>query len=274
MVSMRHVVGLLLGALITIYATSADAKRSEEVKQRDEIERIAEEQKKYEECVLETQIIAGTYFADQTARSGRTSDIDEYLFLIYLRTTKFDGKCFAHKDPQAAERRKMTLPQYTIGGVHPVFKERLVRLCKKLETEGFLCGITSPFRDDYRQKISEGFRAGNCNSYHGGSCRTKGWGDGRAVDMVNISSITATKKERVANNIKLWARIDELEKEFLIYRPMPDRDPMHIQPRGTLEAVAGLREEMQKSVEVEKRKEDVSGHGKKKRHIKKKTKKR
>jgi hypothetical protein len=41
----------------------------------------------------------------------------------------------------------------------------------------------SSFRDDYRQRIASGFKAADCQSWHGGSCRTQGWGDGRAADL-------------------------------------------------------------------------------------------
>jgi hypothetical protein len=88
-------------------------------------------------------------------------------------------------------------------------------------------GITSAFRDDYRQAIASGNKAASDSSYHGGS-RRGGYGHGLAVDLVSLKG--DTRLERYAASDELWKWIDAHEKELGIGRPYRDRDPPHIAP--------------------------------------------
>ena len=111
-------------------------------------------------------------------------------------------------------------------------------------------GITSAFRDDYRQSIASGLKAATDRSYHGGSFRG-GYSHGLAADVVSVNGETRT--QRLVSTEKLWKWIDAHEKEFGIGRPYLDRDPPHVAPidgkeyaahRGTkaLHAVLDLKE--------------------------------
>jgi hypothetical protein len=149
--------------------------------------------------------------------------IDDYLCSVYERTpikTDSSGD-FTWKDKSAADRKDMTVCEYAIGGMNPRFRKSLYDLGKYLDELGIDWSILSAFRDDYRQKIAEGYKASPGNSMHGGSRATGGYGDGKAVD------ITASDPE------KLFESIDKVAGKFGIYRPMPGRDPDHIQMVGS-----------------------------------------
>jgi hypothetical protein len=87
---------------------------------------------------------------------------------------------------------------------------------------GLSPGITSAFRDDYRQSIASGLKAASNRSYHGGSSRG-GYGHGLAADI-------GTRDERWASSEKLWKWVDAHAKEFGIGRPYHGRDPPHVAP--------------------------------------------
>src|SRR5262249_33755223 len=126
--------------------------------------------------------------------------IDDYLWSLYERTPKIDtnkvlerikvkvkkkGKTrtvtktitkyvvgdFTWKDPIAAQRAGMPLKDYVIGGMDRGFKLKLYRALRAMDDAGLLPGITSAFRDDYRQAIAIGNKAASDSSYHGGSRR-------------------------------------------------------------------------------------------------------
>jgi hypothetical protein len=180
--------------------------------------------------------------------------IDEYLWSLYERTPKVDtnklterikttvktkGKTrtvtkiitkyvvanFAWKDPIAAEKAGMSLKDYVIGGMDRGFKLKLFRALRVIDDAGFMPGVTSAFRDDYRQSIASGNKAASDSSYHGGS-RRGGYGHGLAVDLVSVNG--ATRLERFAASEELWKWIDAHEKELGIGRPYLDRDPPHV----------------------------------------------
>jgi len=92
---------------------------------------------------------------------------------------------FTWKDPQAAQKAGMFVAQYVIGGMDRGFKVRLYRLFRALDDAGLAPGMTSGFRDDYRQSIASGHKAATGNSYHGGS-RRGGYGHGLAADVVSV----------------------------------------------------------------------------------------
>jgi D-alanyl-D-alanine carboxypeptidase len=182
------------------------------------------------------------------------SCIDSYLWTLYERTPKEDsvkeheqrqvtvkkkGKMvtvtrtvtkiadedFAWKDFKAAENAGMPVPDYVIGGMDREFKQKLFRMLRAADDAGLTPGITSAFRDDYRQSIASGLKAANDRSYHGGSSRG-GYGHGIAADIVGVKG--ETRAERLASSQVLWKWVDTHEKEFGIGRPYLNRDPPHV----------------------------------------------
>ena len=182
--------------------------------------------------------------------------IDQYLWSLYQRTpkrdtskvveqrkvtvtkkgkprtvskefTKFVDEDFTWKDPKAAEKAGMSLMDYVIGGMDRSFKPKLYHALRALDEAGLSPGITSAFRDDYRQSITSGLKAASDRSYHGGSLRG-GYGHGLAVDLVSVKG--ETRAERSVNSESLWRWIDAHGKEFGIGRPYLDTDPPHVAP--------------------------------------------
>jgi hypothetical protein len=182
--------------------------------------------------------------------------IDQYLWALYQRTPKEDsvkseeqrkvtvkkkGKLvtvtrtftkladedFSWKDPKAAENAVMEIADYVIGGVDRDFKLRLFHMLHAAEDAGLSPGITSAFRDDYRQSIASGLKAANNRSYHGGSLRG-GYGHGLAADIVSVKG--ATRAERLTSSQTLWSWVDKHGQEFGIGRPYLGRDPPHVAP--------------------------------------------
>jgi hypothetical protein len=141
--------------------------------------------------------------------------------------TKFVNEDFTWKDPAAAEKAGMSVAQYVIGGMDRNFKVRLYRLFRALDDAGLTPGMTSGFRDDYRQSIASGHKAATGNSYHGGS-RRGGYGHGLAADVVSVKG--DTRSERCSSSERMWKWIDAHDKEFGIGRPYLDKDPPHIAP--------------------------------------------
>jgi hypothetical protein len=182
--------------------------------------------------------------------------IDEYLWSLYARTPKVDtnkvterikttvkvkGKTrtvtktitnyvvadFTWKDPNAAEKVGMSLKEYVIGGMDHWYKLKLFRALRMMDDAGFMPGITSAFRDDYRQSIASGNKAASDSSFHGGS-RRGGYGHGLAVDVVSVKG--ETRLQRFAVSEQLWKWIDAHERELGVGRPYLDRDPPHVAP--------------------------------------------
>jgi hypothetical protein len=182
--------------------------------------------------------------------------IDRYLWALYQRTPKMDtikvterrkvtvrkkGKTrtvtksftksvdddFTWKDPKAAEKAGMTMIDYVIGGMDRSFKLKLFHTLHAAERAGLSPGITSAFRDDYRQSIASGLKAATDRSFHGGSYRG-GYGHGLAADVVSVKG--ATRAQRWVSTESLWKWIDVGGKEFGIGRPYLDRDPPHLAP--------------------------------------------
>jgi len=114
-----------------------------------------------------------------------------------------------------------------IGGMDRSFKLKLFHALHAAEAAGLSPGITSAFRDDYRQSIASGLKAASNRSYHGGSTRG-GYGHGLAADIVSVQG--ATRNERWAASEKLWKWVDAHGKDFGIGRPYLGRDPPHVGP--------------------------------------------
>jgi nucleoside 2-deoxyribosyltransferase len=120
--------------------------------------------------------------------------------------TKLVDEDFTWKDPDAAEKKSMSMPEYVIGGMERSFRVKLYRLMRAADDAGLAPGITSGFRDDYRQSIASGQKAATDSSYHGGS-RRGGYGHGLAADVVSTKG--ATRAERWITTDLLWKWIDE-----------------------------------------------------------------
>jgi hypothetical protein len=190
--------------------------------------------------------------------------VDHYLWALYQRTAKLDtskvherrkvrirkkGKTvtvtkrftrlvpqdFTWKDPAAAEKAGMSLMDYVIGGMEPTFKLKLFQTLRAAEKIGLEPGITSGFRDDYRQSIATGLKAASNRSYHGGSLRG-GYGYGIAADIVSTKG--ATRSERWISTAELWNWIDANEQQYGIGRPYLGRDAPHVGPIDGEEYVA------------------------------------
>ena len=182
--------------------------------------------------------------------------VDRYLWALYQRTPKEDsvkeqdqrkvtvkkrGKLvtvtrtftrlvdedFSWKDPKAAEHTGMPMADYVIGGMDRDFKLKLFHMLHVAEEAGLSPGITSAFRDDYRQSIASGLKAADNRSYHGGSLRG-GYGHGLAADIVSVNG--ATRAQRLTSSETLWKWVDAHGTEFGIGRPYLGRDPPHVAP--------------------------------------------
>ncbi|MEP6837995.1 MAG: peptidase M15 [Bradyrhizobium sp.] len=190
--------------------------------------------------------------------------VDRYLFALYQRAPKEDtvkieerrkvtvkrkGKLltvtrtfttradqdFAWKDPKAAERAGMSMADYVIGGMDRDFKLKLFHMLYAAEQQGLSPGITSAFRDDYRQSIASGLKAASDRSYHGGSLRG-GYGHGMAADIVSING--ATRAQRLTSTQAFWKWVDANGTGFGIGRPYLDHDPPHVGPVDGKEYIA------------------------------------
>src|SRR5712671_3094102 len=157
--------------------------------------------------------------------------IDQYLWSLYVRARKIDtikveerfnvtiknkkGKKrtvtktrtklvdedFTWKDTDAADKRGMSMQEYVIGGMERSFRLKLYQLMRAADDAGVAPGITSAFRDDYRQSIASGLKAADNRSYHGGSLRG-GYGHGLAADIVSVNG--ATRAQRLTSSETLW----------------------------------------------------------------------
>jgi hypothetical protein len=153
-------------------------------------------------------------------RRGRTT-------IVAKTITKLVDEDFGWKDPKAAARTGMSPADYVIGGMDANFRVTLYHALRALDDAGLLPGITSGFRDDYRQIIAAGQKARTDRSYHGGSFRG-GYGHGLAADIVSVKG--DTRAERWVSSEQLWKWIDTHEKELGIGRPYRDRDAPHVAP--------------------------------------------
>jgi len=149
------------------------------------------------------------------------------LVTVTRTVTKHVDEEFSWKDRKAAARAGMSMIDYVFGGVDQNFRRRLFYLLHAAEQAGLSPGITSAFRDDYRQSIASGLKAADDRSYHGGSSRG-GYGHGLAADVVSVKG--ATRAQRQTSSETLWKWIDAHGKEFGIGRPYLDHDPPHVAP--------------------------------------------
>ena len=115
------------------------------------------------------------------------------LRTIIKKFTKLVDEDFTWKDPKAAEKAGMPLMEYVIGGMDRSFKLRLYHALRAMDDAGLSPGITSAFRDDYRQSLASGLKAATDRSYHGGSFRG-GYGHGLAADLVSVKGETGAER--------------------------------------------------------------------------------
>jgi hypothetical protein len=149
------------------------------------------------------------------------------MVTVTRRFTKLTDEDFGWKDPKAAEHFGMPLDNYVVGGMDRDFKLKLVQMLRAADAAGLSPGITSAFRDDYRQSIATGLKAADNRSYHGGSLHG-GYGHGLAADIVSVNG--ATRAERLTASETLWKWVDAHGMEFGIGRPYLGRDPPHVAP--------------------------------------------
>src|SRR6516162_3975986 len=120
--------------------------------------------------------------------------IDQYLTRTVDKTlTKYVTEDFGWKDPKAAQKAGMSLKDYVIGGMDRDFRAKLYNALRAMDEAGFSPGITSGFRDDYRQELANGNKAAPDSSYHGGS-RRGGYGHGLAADLVSVKGETRAER--------------------------------------------------------------------------------
>src|SRR5262249_54105247 len=135
---------------------------------------------------------------------------------ISKTVTKLVDEDFGWKDPKAAERARMPMIDYVIGGMDPSFRVKLYHALSAMDDDGLEPGITSGFRADCRQGIASGKKAARDSSYHGGS-RRGGYGHGMAADLVSVKG--ETRAQRWITSEALWKWIDAHEKELKVGRP-------------------------------------------------------
>jgi hypothetical protein len=206
--------------------------------------------------------------------------IDRYLWALYQRTPKEDsikveerravtvkrkGKMvtvmrsftklvdedFGWKDPKAADHAGMPMMDYVIGGMDKSFKQKLFRTLLAAEAAGLSPGITSAFRDNYRQSIASGLKAASDRSYHGGSTRG-GYGHGMAADIVSTKG--DNRAQRWVSTEVLWKWVDANGKALGIGRPYLGRDPPHVGPVDGAEYVSRRGTSDRKEANVKPRK--------------------
>jgi hypothetical protein len=135
-------------------------------------------------------------------------------------------KTLRGKTPRRQKRAGMSLVEYVIGGMDRSFKLKLYNALRAADDAGLGPGITSAFRDDYRQSLASGLKAATDRSYHGGSLRA-GYGHGLAADIVSVSGDANAQRSMASD--KLWTWID-VHPEFGIGRPYLGKDPAHVAP--------------------------------------------
>ncbi len=155
----------------------------------------------------------------------------DYLANLYEKTPKIDSSGdFTWKDIAAAQKAKMNIRDYVVGGMDPTFRLNLYYMFKAMEKDGLKPGITSGFRDDYRQALikSGGMKPGL--SFHGGSKVTEGYGKGLAADIVGLGDDRASYEKRLAANTPVWEWVDKNGAAYGIGRPYQGADPPHVGP--------------------------------------------
>lgn len=153
---------------------------------------------------------------------------DDYLCDVYHRLmVKSDHSGdFTWKDYSASAKLKMDVCAYAVNGMHPDLREALFHFGREADARGVRWTILSGFRDNYRQRIASGFKARECCSRHGGNRVTKGYGDGRAIDIWADDGCG-----NLASPDALWSLMDTVGKGLGLVRTIKGRDPAHVELR-------------------------------------------
>jgi hypothetical protein len=144
------------------------------------------------------------------------------------------------------------MSDYVIGGMDKSFMMKLFYMLQAAENAGLQPGITSAFRDDYRQSIAAGLKAASDRSYHGGSTRG-GYGRGLAADITSVKG--ANRSQRWVSTEALWKWVDANGKQYGIGRPYLGRDPPHVGPIDGPEYVSRRGGAKAAGTDVKKRKQ-------------------
>jgi hypothetical protein len=149
----------------------------------------------------------------------------------------------------------MPMSDYVIGGMERSFKLKLFRMLYAAEAAGLQPGITSAFRDDYRQGIASGLKAASNRSFHGGSLRG-GYGRGLAADLVSVNG--NNRAQRWASTEAFWKWVDANGRQFGIGRPYLAFDPPHVGPIDGAEYVSRRGGTKTASADVKKRQKQAA----------------
>lgn len=160
-------------------------------------------------------------------KDAPSEGVDDYLCEVYSRLPlKVDSAGdFTWKDPAAAAKLGMSTCQYAIQGMDPDFREGLAAMGHEADKKEIKWSFLSGYRDEYRQRIAVGYKAGPCASWHSNrTCGSKGYGQGRAADLW-----VADQHGKNADPNPLFQLVDAIGKALGIHRPMPGRDEAHVQ---------------------------------------------
>jgi hypothetical protein len=161
---------------------------------------------------------------------GTMEEVDRYLWEVYQRQpVKSDSSGdFSWKDPAAAKHRGMSMQDYVIRGMDADFREQLYHAGHAMDGNGISWSMLSAFRDDYRQGLASGYKAHGGNSKHGGSNATGGYGHGQAIDITSAEG----------DDGAVWHWLDAHGAKYGLHRPIPGRDPAHVQPSNKWHEIA------------------------------------
>jgi hypothetical protein len=161
---------------------------------------------------------------------GTMEEIDRYLWEVYQRQpVKSDSSGdFSWKDPAAAKHRGISMQDYVIRGMDADFREQLYHAGHAMDGNGIGWSMLSAFRDDYRQGLASGYKAHGGNSKHGGSKATGGYGHGQAIDITSADG----------DDGAVWHWLDAHGAKYGLHRPIPGRDPAHVQPSNKWHEIA------------------------------------
>jgi hypothetical protein len=165
-----------------------------------------------------------------TMTTNVMAEVDRYLWEVYQRKAiKSDSSGdFTWKDPAAAKHMGKSLQEYVIGGMDADFREQLYHAGQAMDGNGINWSMLSAFRDDYRQGLASGYKAHGGNSKHGGSRATGGYGHGQAIDITSADG----------DDSAVWHWVDAHGAKYGLQRPIPGRDPAHVQPRSKWHEIA------------------------------------
>jgi hypothetical protein len=151
-----------------------------------------------------------------------------------FQTTKVDRQAkgkknifdeyFGHKDELAAKRLGMTLREYALR-LSDELAISGARMIAAMAADGLHVGITSIYRDPWRQALATGRKANTYSSYHGS--RPELGGKSAALDLSCFSN-DGDRAAQLRCNPQVYAWVERHGKTFNICRPYGDRDAPHV----------------------------------------------